>query len=94
MTDILMLNIEACLNYTRYMPSGYLTRNVWIDICSKIKELTELLDAKNKQTLQKSDNKDGGEEVNDYDRLAAQMNFKQIIPTVVNILEKLENQLH
>ena len=46
MTDILILNIEACLHYSMYMPSGYLTREVWIDICQKIGELTGLLEAK------------------------------------------------
>lgn len=57
--DIVLLLIKAYLSNSKNMPSGYLIRNVWITLCTKIGELIDLLETKgrsgNKQEEAKED---------------------------------------
>lgn len=57
------------------MPSGYLIRDVWIDVCQRLGELTDKLDVKKKEKMKvkKESTKANDEEMDDFDKFEMQM---------------------
>ena len=94
MTDMLLLLIKAHLSHSKNMPSGYLVRDAWMTLCSRIGQLVTLLESKKQKGKKVQAKTDQAEDLDDFNKFDNEMKDQMILPTLVNNLEKLEKQLH
>lgn len=90
MIDNLVLLIKAYMSDSKNKPSDYLIREVWIIVCERIEEFMEIHKSMN---IQKKKQEESKEELDDFDKFGNEMKDQQVLPTLVNYLEKLEKQL-
>ena len=85
--EILILLISTYFIYAKKTPSGYFDRNTWTIAKSKILDLVDLLKNKNFNLTQAKISEEDGGNIDQF----LQSSDHQILPALVNFVEKLDH---